>query len=190
MMNIIRRFVMDEGGATVTILASLAPVESIDWDAELHRRGTGYQPVSEEKERHGLVARATLTRAANDFIVERKCPDGSPGVTVIAGYPWFADWGRDTMISLPGLFLTTGRFKEAAQVLTLFASYVSEGMIPNKFDDYTNEPQYNTVDASLWFIHACFEYVRASADAHTFDKHLLPACRAIVDACSGNSRKP
>jgi predicted glycogen debranching enzyme len=187
------RFVaqVGNGGATVSIISSLSSVESFDWDAEAQRRGTGYQPVSEGMEKHGLVARATLaqlTRAANDFIVDRKCPDDSPGATVIAGYPWFADWGRDTMISLPGLLLTTGRFKEAAQVLTLFASYVSEGMIPNKFDDYTSEPHYNTVDASLWFIHACHEYLRTSGDAGTFEGKLLPACRAIIDGYARGTR--
>jgi predicted glycogen debranching enzyme len=139
---------------------------------------------------HGLKTHATkrLIRAANDFIVSRKNPDGSTGSTVIAGYPWFADWGRDTMISLPGLFLTTGRLKEARDVLTLFGSYVSQGMIPNKFDDYTNEPSYNTVDASLWFIHACFEYLKASNDSDTFERNLLPACKAIIEGYSRGTR--
>lgn len=174
------RFVLSTSKpASVTIWASSAAIEITE---EVAFRGSGFQPVQS--------ARATelLIRAADDFVVARKCPDGSPGSTVIAGYPWFADWGRDTMISLPGLFLTTKRHKEAGQVLTLFASYVSQGMIPNKFDDYTNEPQYNTVDASLWFIHACFEYARASADAQTFDRHLLPACRAIIDGYTHGTR--
>ena len=82
---------------------------------------------------------------------------------MIAGYHWFADWGRDTMISLPGLFLVTRRFEHAGQVLSVF-QYVSQGMIPNLFDDYTNEPRYNTVDASLWFIHSAFEFLRLSED--------------------------
>jgi predicted glycogen debranching enzyme len=65
-------------------------------------------------------------------------------------------------------------------VLGVFADYCSEGMIPNRFDDYTNEPSYNTVDASLWFIHACFEFLKASRDSSTFETKLLPACRAII----------
>ena len=129
-----------------------------------------------------------LLRAASDFIVQRKQPDGSPGCTVIAGYPWFADWGRDTMISLPGLFLTTSRFEQARQVLCLFAQYVSEGMIPNRFDDYTNEPSYNTVDASLWFIHAVYEYLRLSHDKSTFDSKLLPACKSIIAGYKAGTR--
>ncbi len=165
------RFVVETSAAmTVALTASLADP-----------RDAGVSPAPSH-------VTSRLARAAKDFIVERKCPDGSPGVTVIAGYPWFADWGRDTMISLPGLFLTTKRFKQAAQVLGLFASYVSEGMIPNKFDDYTNEPQYNTVDASLWFIHACFEYLRTSNDYHTFEGSLLPACRAIIDGYTKGTR--
>jgi predicted glycogen debranching enzyme len=178
------RFVLEtSSSATVTLVAAMAPVSSIDWDEELERRKTSAGVTGNES---ATIHR--LKRAANDFIVSRKCPDGSSGVTVIAGYPWFADWGRDTMISLPGLFLTTGRFKDAAQVLSLFASYVSEGMIPNKFDDYTNEPHYNTVDASLWFIHACHEYLRGSGDAQTFEKSLLPACRAVIDGYSRGTR--
>ena len=127
-------------------------------------------------------------RAANDFVVLRRAPDGSDGTSIIAGYPWFGDWGRDTMISLPGLLFTPGRFQQARQVLSVFASYVSEGMIPNVFDDYTNEPHYNTVDASLWFIHAAFEYRRLSNDEHTFNSTLLPACRAILEGYRKGTR--
>ncbi|MEZ0263511.1 MAG: amylo-alpha-1,6-glucosidase [Phycisphaerae bacterium] len=129
-----------------------------------------------------------LLRAASDFVVLRNRPDGKAGSTVLAGYPWFADWGRDTMISLPGLLLVPGRFTEACQVLTLFSEYVSEGMIPNKFDDYTNEPCYNTVDASLWFVHACFEYLKYSGDQTTFDHRLLPACKEIVRGYTQGTR--
>jgi predicted glycogen debranching enzyme len=172
--------------ATVTVVASLQRVDPVDWDAEVKRRagafaGSGRSPAPS-------VTVRRLERAANDFVVSRSCPDGSAGVTVIAGYPWFADWGRDTMISLPGLFLTTGRFKEAQQVLSVFASYVTEGMIPNKFDDYTNEPHYNTVDASLWFIHACHEYLRTSKDRQTFNSLLLPACREIIAGYTRGTR--
>lgn len=163
--------------ATVTLWASLDEPVALDWEQELARRPAVPMPAS------AVPATPTiqrLARAAADFVVERKRPDGKPGTSVIAGYPWFADWGRDTMISLPGLLLTTGRYKEACQVLSLFAEYVSEGMIPNKFDDYTNEPSYNTVDASLWFIHACFEYLRCTEDHQTFDSLLLGACRQII----------
>lgn len=168
---------------TITLWASMEPIASIDWDAELKKREASIPvPASQS------ITMQKLHRAAADFIVDRKCPDGSMGSTVIAGYPWFADWGRDTMISLPGLFLPTGRLKEAAKVLSVFAEYCSEGMIPNRFDDYTNEPSYNTVDASLWFIHACFEYLKASKDNATFESKLLPACKSIVKGYSQGTR--
>jgi predicted glycogen debranching enzyme len=182
-------FVLEgQGSASITLWMALEPMEPGDWNEELKMRQTavaaGSHPVADSKSK----TTRSLLRAANDFIVYRKLPDGKQGATVIAGYPWFADWGRDTMISLPGLLLVTGRFKQAAEVLTVFAQYVSQGMIPNRFDDYTNEPSYNTVDASLWFIHAAFEYARFSGDAKTFDKVLRPACRQILDGYRNGTR--
>ena len=129
-----------------------------------------------------------LVRAAADFVVRRRRPDGMPGTTIIAGYPWFSDWGRDVFIALPGLLLSTGRHGAAGQVLSTFAAYVSEGMIPNRFDDYTNEPSYNTVDASLWFIHAAHEYLRVTKDRDTYDSLLRPACEAIIDGYTAGTR--
>ena len=73
-------------------------------------------------------------------------------------------------------------------MLSVFAQYVSEGMIPNRFDDYSNEPHYNTVDASLWFIHAVHEYLRLSGDQKTFDEKLLPACKQIIDGYRRGTR--
>ena len=97
--------------------------------------------------------------------------------TVIAGYHWFSDWGRDTMIALPGLALATGRFNAARGILLAFASSVDRGMLPNRFPDAGETPEYNTVDATLWF----FEAVRAFA-VHTQDydftrTKLYPALR-------------
>jgi predicted glycogen debranching enzyme len=182
------RFVFDtDKKATITLWAELGPRREVeegeleqcgDFDAELKRRRVFLGTTSTFKNPSPTVQR--LSRAANDFVVYRKSPTGEDGSTVIAGYPWFSDWGRDTMISLPGLFLVTGRFAQARQVLSVFASYVSEGMIPNRFNDYTNEPEYNTVDASLWFIHAVHEYARLSKDSKTFEEVLLPACRKII----------
>ena len=92
------------------------------------------------------------------------------------------------MISLPGLLLCTQRHQLAGHTLAQFASHVSEGMIPNRFDDYTHEASYNTVDASLWFINACFEYVKATNDRKLFEEQLLPACKAIVKGYMGGTR--
>jgi predicted glycogen debranching enzyme len=129
-----------------------------------------------------------LERTALDFVVRRTSPDGKVGTSIIAGYPWFADWGRDTMISLPGLLLVPGRFHQAREVLCVFAQYVDGGMIPNRFGDYDNKPEYNTVDASLWFIHAVFEYLRLSHNQPVFDTVLEPACRKIVDGYRAGTR--
>lgn len=176
----------DQREATVTLLASPNPI-----DPEFFKENDALRPAPVSGARRRDVADSTITRlrhAANDFIVARKRPDGSAGVTVIAGYPWFGDWGRDTMISLPGLFLATGRFEEARQVLSLYAQYVSDGMIPNRFDDYSGQPHYNTVDASLWFIHAAYEYRRLSGDAAAFEAQLYPACQAIIDGYRRGTR--
>jgi predicted glycogen debranching enzyme len=193
------RFVIDgKGKATLTIWIALESTAKPDWDAELDRRRKAVSaaltdpenltsgPIQLSKKQSPVLLK--LERAANDFIVYRRSPDGKDGTSVIAGYPWFADWGRDTMISLPGLFLTTGRFHQARQVLGVFAKYVSEGMIPNRFDDYSNEPHYNTVDASLWFIHASFQYVEKSKDPKTFENVLRPACQAIIDGYRRGTR--
>lgn len=97
---------------------------------------------------------AALLRAADAYIVQR----GS-GKTIIAGYPWFTDWGRDTFIALRGLCLTTGRLADAERILVDWAGTVSEGMLPNRFPDYGSEPEFNSVDASLWFIIAVHDFL-------------------------------
>jgi predicted glycogen debranching enzyme len=163
---------------TLTLWMALEPITPGDWDGGAARPARlNNSPLIEK-----------LARAANDFVVYRKSPDGKAGTTVIAGYPWFSDWGRDTMISLPGLLLVTKRFEEARQVLCVFAQYVSQGMIPNRFGDYTNEPEYNTVDASLWFVHAVFEYARLCKDVKTFEQILKPACGQIIDGYKNGTR--
>lgn len=124
---------------------------------------------------------ARLVAAGDDFVVRRSGGE-KPGTSVIAGYPWFSDWGRDTMICLPGLLLCTGRFDEALDVLSTFAAHRRHGIIPNRFDDYGGDPHYNTVDASLWFLHACASYVRWTRDHAGFATHLQDACLDVVDA--------
>ena len=128
-----------------------------------------------------------LCSAADQFVVERQI-NSQPASTILAGFPWFLDWGRDTFISLPGLLLETERYEQAASVLTTFAGAVSKGMIPNRFDDYNNTPHYNSIDASLWFVHAAFEYVRKSGDEKTFDEKLLPAIAEIIKSYHDGTR--
>jgi predicted glycogen debranching enzyme len=104
-----------------------------------------------------------LTEAADQFVVTRGHAK-EHGSSVIAGYPWFADWGRDTMISLPGITSTLGRHEIATNVLRTFAKYVDRGMLPNRFPDSGETPEYNTVDATLWFFQAIQAAITASGD--------------------------
>jgi predicted glycogen debranching enzyme len=115
-----------------------------------------------------------LILAADQFLVARK-----DGATVIAGYPWFSDWGRDTMIALPGLTLATGRYEIAATIIRTFAKFVSEGMLPNLFPDEGHPPEYNTVDATLWYFVAIDEYLRATDDRALLTE-IYPTLRDIV----------
>ena len=121
-----------------------------------------------------------LILAADQFIVAREQPDGQPGSSVIAGYPWFGDWGRDTMIALPGLTLATGRPEVARQILLTFARFVDRGMLPNRFPDAGEEPEYNTIDATLWYIEAIRAYHAATGDDATLSA-LYPVLADIAD---------
>ncbi|WP_427160417.1 amylo-alpha-1,6-glucosidase [Aliinostoc sp. HNIBRCY26] len=107
-----------------------------------------------------------LILAADQFIVDRPLPEEPNGKTIIAGYHWFSDWGRDTMISLPGLTISTGRIEIARSILRTFAKYVNQGMLPNRFPDAGEEPEYNTVDATLWYFEAVRAYYSATKDDH------------------------
>jgi len=129
----------------------------------------------------------TLITSADAFLVTRESA-GRPLTTIIAGYHWFGDWGRDAMIALPGLTLTTRRFDVARQIFQTFASAVNEGMIPNNFSEGTGEPEYNSVDASLWFIQAAWAYFEATADTEFLRKHIWPVAAEIVEAYAGGTR--
>jgi predicted glycogen debranching enzyme len=123
-----------------------------------------------------------LAIAADDFIVGRTVK-GEPLATIMAGYPWFADWGRDTFIALPGLLLCTGRYDEARSTLKAFAAAVQDGLVPNRFDDYDDAAaHYNTVDASLWFIQAAIKYMQVSGDTDAKQGWLTDAVKSIIDA--------
>lgn len=131
---------------------------------------------------HALsVPHAQMVLAADQFVVARPTQDDPDGHTLVAGYPWFTDWGRDTMIALPGLTLVTGRFGVARQILRTWARYVRDGLIPNRFPDQGAEPEYHTADATLWFLWAVDQYVRATADVPTLVE-LFPTLEEIVAA--------
>jgi predicted glycogen debranching enzyme len=129
-----------------------------------------------------------LDRSADAYLVRR----GS-GLTIVAGYPWFTDWGRDTFIALRGLCLTTGRFAEAEGILLEWAGAVSEGMLPNFFPDANAPPEFNSVDASLWYVAAVYEYFEAMATAgrkasRSAVQKLRSAIEAILTGYSSGTR--
>ncbi len=132
---------------------------------------------------------STLSVAADQFVVQR-APDAaeaapagqSAGASVIAGYPWFEDWGRDTFISLPGLTLVTGHFDIARNILATFADHLRRGLLPNRFPDKSVTPDYNTVDASMWFVHAAYQYWRYSGDLAFLTKYLYPKLCQIIES--------
>jgi len=135
-----------------------------------------------------------LCSAADQFITKRvpgpglHAPGPEPRTTILAGFPWFADWGRDAFVALPGLLLSTGRFDEAKSVLTTFAQAADDGLIPNRFDDHSDTAYFNSVDASLWFINAAFQYLNATGDSGTFTDQLLPTIRWIIDSFYNGTR--
>ena len=123
-----------------------------------------------------------LTVASNAFLSHRK----STGLTtVLAGLPWFTDWGRDTMIAFTGLVLSTRRFKEAEAILLTFAKYVHNGMVPNMFPDDGQDPLYNTVDASLWYFYSIDKYLEYNPTPEAYDfirTNIYPCLKEIIDA--------
>ncbi len=124
------------------------------------------------------VCRLILT--ADDFIFARPLPDVPEGKSIIAGYPWFGDWGRDTMIALPGLTLATGRPQIARRILETFTRFVDQGMLPNSFPGNGVTPAYNTVDAALWYFDAWRAYVEATGDTAALRK-VFPILESMVD---------
>jgi predicted glycogen debranching enzyme len=117
-----------------------------------------------------------LTLAADQFLVRR-----SENLrTIIAGYHWFNDWGRDTMIALPGITLVTGRYADARKILLAFAGSVSQGMLPNRFPDTGEAPEFNTADATLWFFVAVHQYLQYTRDKVFVRDELLPVLLDII----------
>jgi len=155
-------------------------------DAQFSKLDARKKEKSRIKHRESRIEEA-LCLTAEAFIAKRQT-NHSHRTTILAGYPWFADWGRDAFIALPGLLLSTGRFEEAKSVLTTFAAAADEGMIPNRFDDRNGTTYFNSVDASLWFINAAFQYVAASGDSKTFMQELMPTIRWIIESYHKGTR--
>jgi len=169
----------------------LSPTDA--WQAELDRRRR-LIAQADPFARSGVGAELVL--AADQFIITpvgrfadatRARAAGDALRTVIAGYHWFTDWGRDTMIGLEGLTLVTGRYAEAGEILRTFAHYVRDGLVPNMFPERENEGLYHTADATLWFFHAVSRYARLSDDELTLSA-LYPTLKTIVDAHVNGTR--
>lgn len=166
------------------IILALNPDEALA--AEIDRR-TRLVSRARKEVREGTAGELVL--AADQFVVNpigriidlaRANAAGDELRTVVAGYHWFTDWGRDTMISLEGLTMTTQRFNQARWILRTFAHYIKDGLIPNRFPEGESEGVYNTADATLWFFHAIDRYVEATGDTATL-RILLPRMREIID---------
>jgi predicted glycogen debranching enzyme len=164
-------------------LTALAPDQALQAEQQRRQRLLSVAPAKMD----GDLA-AELTQAADSFIIEpvgrtedaaRAHAAGDEIRTVIAGYHWFTDWGRDTMISLEGLTLTTGRYVEAGYILRTFAAYIRDGLLPNLFPEGKKEGLYHTADATLWFFHTLDRYVTLTGD-HATLQLILPGLLDIV----------
>ena len=168
---------------TLTLSAEAAPAPDgdaawqrrIEHESDVLARWTRAQPNADTAPE--WIRRLVL--AADQFLVRRPLPDDPDGATVIAGYHWFGDWGRDTMIALPGLTLATGRTDVARKILMTFARFVDRGLLPNRFPDDGQAPEYNTVDATLWYFQAIRAYHAATGDDGLL-KDLYPTLESIL----------
>jgi len=175
-------------GETITLVASACPEPKLDgaaaWAAHCDRTQNLINLWTQSLGKETSVPTpdwiAQLVLAADQFIVDRAIADEPQGKTVIAGYPWFGDWGRDTMISLPGLTVATGRAELARPILRTFGRYLSQGMLPNLFPDSGQAPEYNTVDAILWYFEAIRAYYQATGDLALLEE-LFPALTEVID---------
>jgi predicted glycogen debranching enzyme len=174
-------------GESLTLVASTDPAPALDADATQEARQRHERELLESWEQTNAVSASLapawirqLVLAADQFIVRRPLRDDPEAMSVIAGYPWFGDWGRDTMISLPGLTLAVGRAELARKILLTFARFVDRGMLPNVFPDAGETPEYNTVDAALWYFEAVRQYYAATGDA-ALVRDLFPVLADMAD---------
>ncbi len=168
-------------GESLTLVASTEATPNLDGASAYAERREYEQQLliaADVTPDHPAIERLVL--AADQFIVHRPLSDGTNGRSVIAGYPWFGDWGRDAMISLPGLTLATGRYDVAARILRTFARFVDHGMLPNNFPEVGEQPEYNTADATLWYFEAVRAY-HAATDDDELLRDLFPVLQDIIE---------
>jgi predicted glycogen debranching enzyme len=182
-----------KAGASMILVASTDPAANLDGTPALQARISRDQALVELGQQanphiaHWPAWIKQLILAADQFVIARPLADGFEGSSVVAGYPWFGDWGRDTMIALPGLLLATGRPEIAADILRTYARFVDRGMLPNRFPDGGKAPEYNSVDAALWFFEAVRQYYAATHDLSLL-RELFPAMAQIIDEYTRGTR--
>jgi predicted glycogen debranching enzyme len=183
-----------EIGSSVTLVATTEANTSLDGETAHAERANhevklfqDWQAKNESDAEEAPSWLWQLILAADQFIVKRSLPQEPDGRSIIAGYHWFGDWGRDTMIALPGLTLAAGRADVAKRILLAFSLYVDGGMLPNNFPDAGGKPEYNTVDAAFWYFEAIRQYFAETQDAATLQK-LFPVLAGIVDAHVNGTR--
>ncbi len=181
-------------GESLTAVATTEATTSLDGEASRVQRVShevalrkAWQEQNEKSAQNAPGWVRQLVLAANQFVVKRGLPEEPDGRSIIAGYHWFGDWGRDTMIALPGLALTTGRPDIAKRILLAFARFIDGGMLPNNFPDAGGKPEYNTVDAALWYFEAVRQYFAATQDSTTLEK-LFPVLAGMVEAHVAGTR--
>ena len=171
-------------GERVSLVASIGDEVAIDdvdnlREAEADRRKSRSASIVVEDE---FVT--SLANAADAYVVRRDKDLSS----IIAGYPWFSDWGRDTFIALPGITLVTGRFDQAVGMLKAFARACDRGMIPNRFPDHGEQADYNSVDASLWYVQAVSRYLDYTGDFASIEEDIWPTIKSIVTSYHDGTR--
>ena len=175
------RYVFDLSAGSAVLIFSAEPDEESSSDAI----SLAAQWAESETGRRATFS-TPLLRAADAYLVNR-----GAGKTIIAGYPWFGDWGRDTFISMRGLCLATGRMHEARDILVAWSGLVSQGMLPNRFPDLGDQPEYNSVDASLWYVivvHEFLEAVKGHPELSREKDALLAAVDAILAGYAQGTR--
>ncbi|MGC1613951.1 MAG: amylo-alpha-1,6-glucosidase [Candidatus Acidiferrum sp.] len=181
-------------GEGLTIVLSTEATTALDGETSHAQRGDhesallhAWQTQNENSAACAPGWLRQLVLAADQFVVKRSLPEESDGRSIIAGYHWFGDWGRDTMIALPGLALATGRTEVAKHILLAFAGFVDGGMLPNNFPDAGGKPGYNSVDAALWYFEAVRQYFAATQDIAALEK-LFPVLAGMIDAHVAGTR--
>ena len=181
-------------GDSLTIVASTDATPPLDGEAALATRQREMRSLLDSffaanlgTAREAPQAIQQLVLAADQFVAARPLYDVPDARTILAGYPWFGDWGRDTMVALPGLCLATGRSWLARNILRTYARFVSEGMLPNNFPRAGEVPQYNSVDAALWYFEAVRDYFDVTGDIGLLSE-LYPVLSGILDAHARGTR--